>query len=130
MFRKSRATATIVAVLMALGLTLNPSGLSPAQATPAPESFNDTRPVTSEPVEVDFAVQYLGVVADLAPGVTEADPQGAIRTARPGSEFRANGRSGNLSTRTVPKAKVSSPAACCWQTTRMPTRCAPCRLGG
>ena len=57
MFRKSRATATIVAVLMALGLTLNPSGLSPAQATPAPESFNDTRPVTSEPVEVDFAVQ-------------------------------------------------------------------------
>ena len=41
MFRKSRATATIVAVLMALGLTLNPSGLSPAQATPAPESFNE-----------------------------------------------------------------------------------------
>lgn len=90
MFRKSRATATIVAVLMALGLTLNPSGLSPAQATPAPESFNDTRPVTSEPVEVDFAVQYLGVVADLAPGVTEADPQGAIPYGE--ARFREIGR--------------------------------------
>ena len=89
MFRKSRATATIVAVLMALGLTLNPSGLSPAQATPAPESFNDTRPVTSEPVEVDFAVQYLGVVADLAPGVTEADPQGAIPYGE--ARFRVQG---------------------------------------
>ncbi len=76
MVRKSRVVAILVALLMLLGTTLSLVGTSPAEAAPASSSHNDTRAVTEEPVELDFPIEYLGVIADLAPGATEPDAHG------------------------------------------------------
>ncbi len=62
----ARAVAACVGLAAALTLGLAPH----AMAVPTPRTLNDTRPATAGPVSVDFAIEYFGVVADLAPGRT------------------------------------------------------------
>lgn len=74
---RTRRTATrLVAVLAVLVLATTAAALAPARATQPPGTHNDTRPVGSAPVEVDFPIEYFGIVADLSPGGQVPEPQG------------------------------------------------------
>jgi hypothetical protein len=62
----ARAVAVCAGLVAALVLGVVPQ----AVAVSMPRTLNDTRPVAAGPVIVDVAVEYFGVVADLAPGRT------------------------------------------------------------
>ena len=68
--RIRRTFGCLVAILTVLVLGTGMLALAPARAAQPPKSHNDTRAVGSAPVTVDFPIQYFGIVADLAPGVT------------------------------------------------------------
>ena len=74
--RIRRTFGRLVAILTVLVLGTGMLALAPARAAQPPKSHNDTRAVGSAPVTVDFPIQYFGIVADLAPGVTGPQPQG------------------------------------------------------
>ncbi len=58
----ARLTVALVAVVAALTLGPSPQAL----AVTSHRALNDTRSIGSAPVEVDFPIQYFGVVAELA----------------------------------------------------------------
>ena len=71
-----RTLCRLVATLTVLVLGTAMLALAPVRAAQPPKAHNDTRAVGSAPVTVDFPIQYFGIVADLAPGVTGPRPQG------------------------------------------------------
>jgi hypothetical protein len=68
-----RLLARVVAVCAGFAAVLA-LGVAPrAVAVTSPRTLNDTRPVMAGPVSLGFAIEYFGVVADLAPGRTVPD---------------------------------------------------------
>ena len=61
--RRLLARALVVSTLAVSALTVTTS--PPAVAVVSHEPLNDTRPVGAAPVQVDFPIQYFGLVADL-----------------------------------------------------------------
>ncbi|MFL6157939.1 MAG: N-acetylmuramoyl-L-alanine amidase [Marmoricola sp.] len=68
----ARLGVAVVAVVVTVTLTTVPQ----AVAVTSHRTLNDTRAVGSAPVAVDFAIEYFGVVADLATPSTHLEPSG------------------------------------------------------
>lgn len=78
MLMRSRVLARTCVVVAALALLLPVDLLPRAVAVTSRTPLNDTRPVGSAPVHVDFPVEYLGVVADLSSRRRELPDEGRV----------------------------------------------------
>ncbi len=66
MFARFRAPARAAVVVSILAAALSVSVVPSSFAVTSHKPLNDTSPVSSAPVSVDFPIEYFGVVADLA----------------------------------------------------------------
>ena len=80
---RTAAVTTGIAAALALGVAPH------SVAVTLPRTLNDTRPVGSGPVAVDFPIEFFGLVADLPPGRHLADrgpsPYGQVRFHQDGA---------------------------------------------
>lgn len=85
--RRLLARALVVSTLAVSALTVTTS--PPAVAVVSHEPLNDTRPVGAAPVQVDFPIQYFGLVADLPTASSRLPDRG--RTPYGEARFRVGG---------------------------------------
>jgi hypothetical protein len=81
----ARVAVGLVAVVAAVTLNVMPQ----AFAVTSHRALNDTRPVGSAPVTVDFPIEYFGVVADLATRGSHLDTRGPAPYGQ--ARFRVRG---------------------------------------
>jgi len=81
----ARVAVGVVAVVAAVMLNVMPQ----AFAVTSHRALNDTRPVSSAPVRVDFPIEYFGVVADLTTPDSRLDARGPAPYGQ--ARFRVRG---------------------------------------
>lgn len=84
-----RAAARIVTLAVTLVAALSLSFVPTATAITSHRPLNDTRPVGSAPVKVDFPIEYFGLVADLASPSSQLRERGAAPFGE--ARFRVQG---------------------------------------
>ena len=89
MVRSARVLSRVAVGLVAVMATMTLNFMPQAFAVTSHRALNDTRPVSSAPVTVDFAIEYFGVVADLAASGTPLDAHGAAPYGQ--ARFRVQG---------------------------------------
>lgn len=82
----ARLAVLVAGLLAAMSLSV----MSEAFAVTSHKPLNDTRPVGSAPVTVDFPIEYLGVVADLATPRSHLSEQGPAPFGQ--ARFRVRGQ--------------------------------------
>jgi hypothetical protein len=86
--RRTRARSFLVVVGLTVALSFGVVPQSSAVSVPKP--LNDTRAVGTAPVEVDFPIEYFGIVADLSS--PRADLEAPARAPFGQARFRVDGR--------------------------------------
>ncbi|HUR14064.1 MAG TPA: N-acetylmuramoyl-L-alanine amidase [Mycobacteriales bacterium] len=123
---RSRLFARVAVVLSLLGAALVVASEAPVHAVTSHRPLNDTRAVVTTPVRVGFPVEYVGVVAELAPHTHLAEsgraPYGEVRFAVAGrwGAWQAFGQDGAQAAGTFTSALVSAEDADAYQVRGLP----------
>lgn len=89
MVRNARVVARVAVVLLAVVAAVALNVMPQAFAVTSHRALNDTRPVGSAPVTVDFPIEYFGVVADLTTPGSRLDARGPAPYGQ--ARFRVRG---------------------------------------